>query len=75
MLEKFYLDLLSRYLTEDQVITLEMLVWLIQIHKTVKIERLAAHLSLPIKYESRRRRIQRFLKLNRVYQYRHYGYH
>ena len=66
MLEKFYLDLLSRYLTEDQVITLEMLVWLIQIHKTVKIERLAAHLSLPIKYESRRRRIQRFLKLNRL---------
>ncbi|MGK7932457.1 MAG: IS4 family transposase, partial [Microcystaceae cyanobacterium] len=43
-----------------------MLVWLIQLHKTVKIERLAAHFSLPIKYESRRRRIQRFLKLDRV---------
>ncbi|WP_293063273.1 hypothetical protein [Okeania sp. SIO2B3] len=30
---------------------------------TVKIERLAAYFSLPIKYESRRRHIQRFLTL------------
>lgn len=66
MLEQFYLDVLSRYLTQDQVITLSMLVWLIQAHKTVKIERLAAHFSLPIKYESRRKRIQRFLKLDRL---------
>ncbi|WP_287660276.1 MULTISPECIES: IS4 family transposase [unclassified Microcystis] len=66
MLEQFYLDVLSRYLTQDQVITLSMLVWLIQVHKTVKIERLAAHFSLPIKYESRRKRIQRFLKLDRL---------
>ena len=27
---------------QDQVITLEILVWLIQAHKTIKIERLAA---------------------------------
>lgn len=66
MLENLYIDVLSRYLTPDQVITLQMLVWLIQVHKTVKIERLAAHLSLPIKYESRRKRIQRLLKLDRL---------
>jgi len=66
MLEKLYMDVLSRYLTQDQVITLKMLVWLLQVHKTVKIERLAAHFSLPIKYESRRKRIQRLLKLDRL---------
>jgi len=66
MLNQLYLDILLRYLTQDQVITLEILVWIIQAHKTVKIERLAAYFSLPIKYESRRRRIQRFLKLERL---------
>jgi len=65
MLNQFYCDVISRYLTPDQVITLEILVWLIQAHKTIKIERLAAYFCLPIKYESRRRRIQRFLKLER----------
>ena len=57
MLEESYRSILSRYLNQDQLITLEMLVWLIQIHKNVKLERLAAYFSLPIKYESRRRRI------------------
>jgi hypothetical protein len=66
MLNQLYLDVISRYLTQDQVITLEILVWLIQAHKTIKIERLAAYFPLPIKYESRRRRIQRFLKLERL---------
>jgi hypothetical protein len=64
MLQELYRTVVSRYLSPDQLITLEILVWLIQVHKNVKIERLAAHFSLPIKYESRRRRIQRFLKLN-----------
>jgi hypothetical protein len=35
----------------------------LQAHRQVKIERLAAHFPLPIKFESRRRHIQRFLKL------------
>ena len=39
----------------------EMLVRVIQIFKEVKIEKLAARLPLPIKYESRRRAVQRFL--------------
>jgi len=65
MLNQFYCDVISRYLTPDQVITLEILVWLIQAYKTIKIERLAAYFCLPIKSESRRRRIQRFLKLER----------
>ena len=48
-------------LTNTQVQTLKILVWLITVQKTVKIERLAACFPLPIKYESRRRHIQRFL--------------
>ncbi len=50
-------------LTDTQVQTLKILVWLITVQKTVKIERLAACFPLPIKYESRRRHIQRFLTL------------
>jgi hypothetical protein len=40
-----------------------MLVWLLQFHKQVRIERLAACFPVPILYESRRRHIQRFLTL------------
>jgi hypothetical protein len=40
-----------------------MLVWLLQFHKQVRVERLAACLPLPILYESRRRHVQRFLAL------------
>jgi len=41
-----------------------MLVWLLQSHKQVKIEKLAAHLPLPILENSRRRHIQRFLSVS-----------
>ena len=48
-------------LTNTQIQTLKILVWLITVQKTVKIERLVACFPLPIKYESRRKHIQRFL--------------
>ncbi len=48
-------------LTNTQVQTLKILVWLLTVQKTVNIERLAACFPLPIKYESRRRHLQRFL--------------
>lgn len=63
MLPELYLTSLQSQLTPAQFLTLEILVWLLQVHKQVKIERLAAHFPLPIKFESRRRHIQRFLKL------------
>lgn len=63
MLPSFYQEYLERYLKPAQLITLRMLVWLLQSHKTVKIERLAASLPLPILENSRRRHIQRFLSL------------
>ena len=63
MLPSFYHDLLEKYLTPAQLLTLQMLVWLLQTQKEVRIERLAATLQLPILQSSRRRHIQRFLQI------------
>jgi hypothetical protein len=63
MLPELYLNCLESQLSASQLLTLEMLVWLLQFHKQVRIERLAACLPLPILYESRRRHVQRFLAL------------
>jgi hypothetical protein len=52
---------LQEYLSPEQIVLLEMLVRVIQIFKQIKIEKLAARIPLPIKFESRRRAIQRFL--------------
>jgi len=66
MLPQFYQNHLQKYLSETQLITLKLLVWLLQNQKQVKIERLAATLPLPIQQNSRRRHIQRFLHLRRL---------
>jgi hypothetical protein len=64
MLPQLYRSSLKSQLNPAQLLTVEVLVWLIQVHKQIKIERLAAHFPLPIKFESRRRHIQRFLQLS-----------
>ena len=61
MLPEFYQTILTKYLSNTQLITLKMVVWLLQNQKQVKIERLAATLPLPIQQNSRRRHLQRFL--------------
>jgi hypothetical protein len=63
MLPSFYHQILEKYLTPAQLLTLQMLVWLLQSQKQVRIERLAATLPLPILQSSRRRHIQRFLQI------------
>jgi len=63
MLPKFYRDHLKNRLKQTQILTLEILVWLLQVHKDVRIEKLASSYPLPIKQESRRRHLQRFLAL------------
>lgn len=63
MLPLFYQKFLEKYLSSSQLITLQMLVWLLQRQKQVRIERLAAILPLPIQQNSRRRHLQRFLNL------------
>ena len=64
MLPSFYQKFLEKYLNKSQLLTLKMLIWLLQNQKQVRIERLAATLPLPIQQNSRRRHLQRFLKLN-----------
>ncbi|MEP0886424.1 IS4 family transposase [Trichocoleus sp. ST-U3] len=66
MLPIFYQAQLEKYLSQSQLITLKLLVWLLQSQKQIKIERLAATLPLPIQQNSRRRHIQRFLSLKRL---------
>ena len=45
----------------DKMVFIEMLLRVIQVFKEIKIEKLAGRLPIPIKFESRRRAIQRFL--------------
>jgi hypothetical protein len=61
MLPEFYLDYLKTYLPSSELLTLQILVWLLQVHRQVRIERLASSFPYPIKCESRRKKIQRFL--------------
>jgi hypothetical protein len=63
MLPLLYHSILEKYLTPAQLLTLQMLVWLLQSQKQVRIERLAATLQLPILQSSRRRHIKRFLQI------------
>lgn len=63
MLPKFYQNCFQSQLSSAGMMTLQILIFLLQSHKTVQIEKLAALFPLPIKYESRRRHLQRFLIL------------
>jgi hypothetical protein len=63
MLPQFYQTHLQSRLNSTQYLTLQLLVGLLQFQRQVRIERLAALFPQPILYESRRRNIQRFLKL------------
>ena len=49
----YYEEHIKQRLSAAQVETLKILLWLITIHKQVRIERLAAYFPLPIKYERR----------------------
>ena len=66
MLPEFYLEYLKTYLPSSEFLTLQILVWLLQVHRQVRIERLASNFPYPIKCESRRKKIQRFLTLPRL---------
>ena len=59
-----YSSQVKQYLTDTQIQTLKILIWLLTVQKTVKIERLSACFPLPIRYESRRKHLQRFLSLS-----------
>ncbi|MFN9673747.1 MAG: hypothetical protein ACK552_14725 [Microcystis sp.] len=63
MLPSFYQACLQANLSEAQYLTRQILILLLQGHRTVQLERLAALFPQPITFESRRRNLQRFLKL------------
>jgi hypothetical protein len=63
MLPTFYQTHLQSQLTRSQYLLLCCLVQLLQTVKQVRLETLATVLPLPILFESRRRHLQRFLKL------------
>ena len=63
MLPPFYQNCFRRQLKKAEYLTLQILVILLQAHKQVSIESLATVMPYPITFESRRRAIQKFLKL------------
>lgn len=63
MLPVFYQTCFQRQLKDTQYLTLQILVFLLQIHKQVSIELLSTLMPYPVLFESRRRCIQRFLML------------
>ena len=60
ILPKFYQTHLKSQLSLADYILLQILLHLLQSIKKVNLEKLASALPLPIKFQSRRKRIQRF---------------
>jgi hypothetical protein len=65
-LPEFYQNCFQNLLTPTQYTMLQILIILLQFHKQVTIEKLATVFPQPIKFESRRRSIQRFLVLSKL---------
>lgn len=63
MLPEFYQTHLKKQLKLADYLVLTILINLLQSIKQVNLEKLATAFPLPIKFESRRRRLQRFLVL------------
>jgi hypothetical protein len=64
MFPQFYQIHLEKQLKVAEYLTLKILVCLLQSQKQVSIELLATLMPYPIQFESRRRSLQRFLKLD-----------
>ena len=63
MLPELYQLHFKKYLKPADYLLLELLTNLLQSLKQVSLEKLASSLPLPIKFESRRKKLQRFLSL------------
>ncbi len=63
MFPQSYQNDLEKQLKPAEYLTLKILVYLLQSHRQVSIELLASVMPYPIQFESRRRSLQRFLKL------------
>jgi hypothetical protein len=63
MLPVFYQTYLESELSSSEYKLLQIIIIVLQTIRKIALESLATHLPLPIKFESRRRKIQRFLSL------------
>jgi Transposase DDE domain len=63
MLPQFYQTHLKNQLGNSHYLFVTLLIEILQVCKQVKLETLATHLPIPILFESRRKKIQRFLSL------------
>lgn len=66
MLPQSYQTIFRKHLSEQQYLTLEILLLLIQAHHQVKLSKLASLFPQPITYESRKRNLQRFLVIGKL---------
>ena len=66
MLPASYQTIFRKHLSEQQYLTLEMLLLLIQSNRQVKLSTLASLFPQPIQYQSRKRHLQRFLIIPRL---------
>jgi hypothetical protein len=66
MLPQSYQTIFRKHLSEQQYLTLEILLLLIQAHRQVKLSKLASLFPQPIQYESRKRNLQRFLAIGKL---------
>jgi len=67
MIAKQYQSIVQNELSHASYLLLTLLVASLQVLKQVKLERLAEALPLPILFESRRKKLQRFLKLEALH--------
>ena len=62
----FYQDHIKQKLSPSQVVTLQILLYLISVYKTIQISKLTNLFPLPIQSESKRKHIQRFLTIQEL---------
>lgn len=65
-MSQLYLSHLESNLNQTEFLIFKILLNLLQIHKWVRLESLANRFPLPIKFESRRKKLQRFLSLSKL---------
>ncbi len=62
----FYHSHLESNFNKSEFLIFKILIDLLQIHKWVSLESLATNFPLPIKFESRRKKLQRFFSLEKL---------
>jgi hypothetical protein len=63
---QFYHAHLQSKLTQSEFLILKILIDLIQIHQWVRLDSIAEKFPLPIKFESRRKKLQRFFSMDKL---------